>query len=538
MSTPSETPRRRRLAPPVPLPPDLGATTARAALDEASLAPEDRPADGCHDTDAARRLVASLGDDARFVPNLGWIWWDGKRWKTAMNDEEVDPDLIKQKSTDRAAAFTLDVRREIYAGEKANPRIAKAEALQSNRAIQAAASMAAHHPKMSLPFSELNTDDWALNTENGILDLRTGELRPHHREAYITRITRAKYDPEASHPALTRLLSNLDAKTPGVSDYLARCFGCALTGDVSVESIFMILGEGGSGKTTIADSFLNMLGGYGQKAEFSTFADSKNGKQSGSASPDLVRFAGSRFILASEGGQQTRLDAGKVKQLTGGETVAARAMYSNRYTTIRPTWKLFLISNFDPRTDSDDTGLHRRVTAMYFYAVPKDQVDPNLKHTLMVDPAARAALLAWAVRGCRDWQARGGGRAGLCPPDGVVASTTKYWESQDTMLQWWEELLERGAVLDEAAIEAKTVFNSEFYISSTEVFEHYARWCRRNGIQCWSLSRFNKYMLGKGMLNTRRFPVPGGKQIRVYLGLKRMDVNVDLRAVDEIGAQP
>jgi len=41
-------------------------------------------------------------------------------------------------------------------------------------------------------------------------------------------------------------------------------------------------------------------------------------------------------------------------------------------------------------------------------------------------------ILAWAVRGCIDWQHRGG----LDAPDEVLAARKTYREESDTVLQW------------------------------------------------------------------------------------------------------
>ena len=53
--------------------------------------------------------------------------------------------------------------------------------------------------------------------------------------------------------------------------------------------------------------------------------------------------------------------------------------------------------------------------------VPKARRDPKLKARLRSDPAERAAILAWAVRGCREWQ-----HDGLGPPPIVEAATQAY----------------------------------------------------------------------------------------------------------------
>lgn len=535
MSTPSDNPRpRKALRPPTAVPPNPAKGVVEA-LTLAALPADERPDDGCHDTDAARRLAKALIDKARYVPGLGWVWWDGCRWAAVDQAATANPGEIHQIAAEVAAEFTLQVRREPFVPRKGvttNPRISKAEGLQSANHIAAAVKMAQHHRSMPLQPARLNCDDWVLNVKNGTLDLRTGVLRPHNKEDYLTRMANVEYVPEARHQALDRLLATLESRSPGMADYLARCFGCALTGDASIESLFMILGEGGSGKTTIADSFGEMLGDYAVKTDFTTFTDSKFGKASGQAAPELLGFLGARYVLASEGSRRAALDAGKVKQLTGNETVTARTLYAAQYLTIRPTWKIFLVSNFDPRSDSDDTGLHRRIVAMTFLAVPQDQIDPGIKHALLNDPAAKSALLAWAVRGCLDWQGRGRGRPGLAIPESVNASTRQYWEAQDTMAPWWDELFERAAVADTQALENKTVSQSEYAVSTTELFGNYMNWCRRNSVPHKSVQKFAEAVRARGFFYVQARYGPEGRPTRIFKGIKRATVDVDLRMVD------
>ena len=62
--------------------------------------------------------------------------------------------------------------------------------------------------------------------------------------------------------------------------------------------------------------------------------------------------------------------------------------------------------------------------------IPKDEQDPHLLEKLRQE---HAGILAWAMRGCSDWQARGAGRQGLAAPQAVVRATGHYRESEDAL---------------------------------------------------------------------------------------------------------
>jgi putative DNA primase/helicase len=337
--------------------------------------------------------------------------------------------------------------------------------------------------------AHLDLDPMLLNVSNGTLDLRTGKLRPHDRADMLTKLAPVFYDPDARHPALDRYLLALCADIPDMADFLARCAGYALTGDASAESVFLIQGPGGNGKTTLLESLAAVLGDYAVKMEFSSLCASSRhaGRGAGSASPDIVKLRGSRLAYASEGDQSARLDAGVVKVLSGGETITARALYSEPIT-FPQTFKLWLVSNYDPRCDADDSGLWRRLVKVPFAAL-RGKPDPTLKTTLVNDAAARSALLAWAVRGCLEWQARGRGRGGLGIPEQVQAATAAYRSEQDTTGAWFAELLADVAVLDPNASTA-----------NRDLRGHYETWCAENGASALSLPRFSLFLAERGLI--------------------------------------
>jgi|GEM_PF-3136985 len=76
-----------------------------------------------------------------------------------------------------------------------------------------------------------------------------------------------------------------------MADFLARCLGVSLTGDASTETLFLLQGDGGSGKTTLTEATANVLGDYAVKMNFDSFCTSKSGRNPGGARADLMRFA-------------------------------------------------------------------------------------------------------------------------------------------------------------------------------------------------------------------------------------------------------
>jgi putative DNA primase/helicase len=107
-----------------------------------------------------------------------------------------------------------------------------------------------------------------------------------------------------------------------------------------------------------------------------------------------------------------------MKQLTGGDTLKARRLYQD-FFEITPTWKLFLAANHKPTIRGGDYAAWRRIKLVPFtVTIPDEEKDRNLPAKLR---AEWPGILAWAVRGCLDWQ-----KYGLGEPEAVRAATDAY----------------------------------------------------------------------------------------------------------------
>ena len=448
------------------------------------------------DLDASHRLVEAFHDEIRYCPELGWFSWNGKRW---VEGEEK----IIQRAKKTAREWTLRAL-DIKIESERKSAITKATTLESAGHIRGAVALAASDTRVLVPASAFDAHPWLLNVQNGTVDLRTGELLPHSRDHLLTKMARANYDPDAKHQALDRLLATISEASPDMPAFLSRCFGASLTADVSVESLFLIQGDGGAGKTTLTEGFSSMLGDYAAKLPFEALCLAKHGRSAEGATPSRLSLRGARFAFAAEGDQSARLDAGEVKMLTGGEAVTARGMYMKKPLTFLPTWKLWLISNYDPKCDSNDTGVWRRLVKLVFPVVPPEKRDPSIKHALIHDPLALAALLAWGVKGCLDWQQRGGGREGLAVPDDVLQATQAYRASQDTIGDWMADLLAEGAKKC-----------SESWTATNQLRNHYERWCQDSGTTALVGNRWSNALRQHGLTPNRKSEARGWQGIKM-----------------------
>src|SRR5262249_36891743 len=118
---------------------------------------------------------------------------------------------------------------------------------------------------------DLDQHPYLLNVANGTVDLRTGELRPHDPEQFLTKLADFEYDPGAQCPLFLNTLTRLMGGGPDASEvdveradrlisHLQKAFGYSATGGTAEKVVFVAHGGGNNGKTTILTTISRVLG--------------------------------------------------------------------------------------------------------------------------------------------------------------------------------------------------------------------------------------------------------------------------------------
>lgn len=421
------------------------------------------------DTGNAERLVARHGHELRYSDAYGsWIAWDGKVWK---------PDAFS------AIKYTKDTIRAIYteaAGASDDERQACARwALksESSRARNAMADLA--RSELLVTPDAMDSDPWALNVDNGIVDLRTGTLRPHDRAALLTKLAPVEFHADARHEVWDKFLERM-VPDPEVREFLQRAAGYSLTGDTTEEKLFFIHGPTASGKSTFIAALKAVMGNYSETCNFETFLESKGGS---GATTDLARLPGVRLAVSLEVDEGKKLAVALIKTVTGRDGISARHLYQKAFSYM-PAFKLWLVANDKPRANASDNALWRRILMVPFEeSLSIDEQDPTVKSTLMADPQAHQAILAWAVRGALLWR-----EEGLNPAIAIQKATSEYRKEQDTV----------GDFLDDCF-----VFGAGLTVSNPEVRTAYEKWSLANGERSMSAMALSIRLKHHGLTQDR-----------------------------------
>jgi putative DNA primase/helicase len=279
---------------------------------------------------------------------------------------------------------------------------------------------------------DLDADKWLLNVNNGVLDLKTGELLPHDHSRLITKLAPVDYDPKAECPRFKQFLGEVFPDGDNVIPFLQRLFGYCLTGETSEQKMAIAWGNGANGKSTLINILLDMLGDYGEMTPTETFMAKRNE----GIPNDIARLRGARMVLASEAQEGRRLNEPLVKQVTGQDKLTARFL-RQEFFSFTPSFKLVLLTNHKPLARGDDGALWRRIMLVPFTQKFEGAArDNSLPDKLR---AELPGILKWAVDGCLEWQ-----KNGLNPPTEVLQATAEYQNENDIMSLWMDECCVKG----------------------------------------------------------------------------------------------
>lgn len=359
----------------------------------------------------AERFGEHHADDLRYVAGVGWLSWDEKRWGSASKGEHIE----SGKKTVRAMyAEAAKCEEEGYRAALAD----WAASCESEKKLMAMLRLAQSDPQLAVVADELDANDYHLNCNNGIIDLRTLKLLPHDPKLLCTKLAPVTYDIRAECPTFLRFIDRIFASDQNLIAYVQRLFGNAITGDSSAQHLPILWGEGANGKSTLVGVIAHLLGDYAGIAPESLLTVGRNEHPT-----EMADLHGRRFMVASETDQNAKLHINRVKQLTGEVRIKARKMRQD-FFEFRRTHKLFMQTNNKPRVSEDTEATWRRLKLIPFSVIiPEPERDPHLIDKLI---AESSGILNWLLIGCKEWQTQGFGTA-----EAVADATRHYREESD-----------------------------------------------------------------------------------------------------------
>lgn len=256
-------------------------------------------------------------------------------------------------------------------------------------------------------------------------------------------ISNVVYDENAESPDFEKFVKEIFQGDMSLVNYLQRVLGYSLSGDTTAEQFWILYGKTTrNGKGTLCSTLEHLFGenagvepGYSATANPETFAAKQN-KDSRTASGDVARLAGVRFLSSSEPDHAMIFDTALLKTLTGGDTITARELYS-RETQYRPQFSLFFNSNYLPYINDESIFSSNRVNVIPFEKhFSEEERDLTLKARLK-SVANISGLFNWLLKGWELYQ-----KEGFNKPLGVNIATAAYRSRSDKVQAFIEECIE------------------------------------------------------------------------------------------------
>ncbi len=395
-----------------------------------------------NDIGNAKDFAASYACELRYCAAWEkWLIWDGTRWKI---DDEGRP--LKRAKEMVGRMFT-DVMETKQAQQLKH-------VCDSAKIARLRAMIDLAEPKLPIRIEALDQNGWILNCLNGVANLVTGELMPHDRTQGITKLCPTEFLPDERSPAWDQFLRDVFADDDLIQ-FVQRLFGYFLTGDVSEQKLALFYGTGANGKSTLINAFMDTIG---PDYTMQCLPDFLMEKKSEAHPTEKASLFGKRFVSCVETEASRKLAESTVKMLTGGEKIMARRMRED-FWEFNPTHKLVLCTNHRPIIAGTDHGIWRRLLLVPFMRrFDGDRRDKQLSEKLK---AERSGILAWAVRGCLEWQ-----RIGLDPPASVTGATEDYRSSEDIL----------GRFISDCCVPGKS-----FAVRFSHLYDRFEQWANDAG---------------------------------------------------------
>lgn len=396
---------------------------------------------------------------AIFVPGIGWFLWDGRIWRRDGTRQIVT--MVRDVLDDiRAQATRAD-------GPDRDRWAQWAHQSESMSRITAMLTVAETRPGLVVTADQLDSHEHLLCCPNGVVDLRDGSLVPHDPTLLMTRMTGARYDPEARSELLDEFHRTFQPDDE-VRDFIYRVIGSALWGKNRSRAWIIIIGGTTSGKGMWTSGVGAALGEYAVPVNSSVYRGTLDDRPR----PDLIAALNARLVVAEEASSSWDLHTDQIKRMTGGDSIVVRGMHSNTMVRRVPDFTPIIVTNDMPHIKGADMAVKRRLIALPFVrSLPPAAEDITKKPAFVSDQETLEALLAALVAGAV---------AGYDPnskPAAIEQMTAWTLEQVNNVAEFITHLREEGLLLEYVP----ETISADACVNTSTLHSIYVRWLREHG---------------------------------------------------------
>lgn len=292
-----------------------------------------------------------------------------------------------------------------------------------------------------------NNGKCLINCKNGIVDLTTGEIFEHSKDAHITQYCERVYDPSVVSPLWEKCLLDIFEGDQSLVDNFQLHIGYAAMGYPKEKAFFVLHGDSGdTGKSTVLETIKNVLGvDYAGEIPFSTIQIAEH-QDSGKPDSFLSKVKKAHIVTISETetreGRRAALNFEKVKTLSGADSIPIRDLYKPA-TSFIPKFTLIIALNNKPQiSDLKDSTWDRMRLFPFVHKFTGVEKDPDMGSKLLKEADG---IFNWIVQGAIKYT-----QLGSLPKHQKVVEAVREYRAEETPLEvWFEECTTVGKGLTE-----------------------------------------------------------------------------------------
>ena len=342
--------------------------------------------------------------------------------------------------------------------------------------------------------SELNTNPYIINVQNGLYDVLNDTLSEHTPDYLSTIQFKVNYNKETDCPLFKKFLKESMGGDMEQVGLIQEILGYLLIPVNSAQKCFVFVGEANAGKSVLLRVINEILLGpeYVSNISFQSLNDRFK----------VAELHGKLANIFADLPKKNITDNGIFKAIVGEDHLTAEKKNKDPFS-FQSTARLVFSCNDIPKNCGDRSeGFYRRLIIIRFnHRVPKDKRDPGLLEKFRTEADG---IFLFALEGLRR----------LIEKNYVFSETEtnadelqKYREQSDSVLSFIKDCCEQDIT---------------YCIGSTELFREYQEYCRECGMQVYSHKKFVQQAIDKFPLITRSINHRTNKRSLTGIKLKEL----------------
>lgn len=428
--------------------------------------------DGLNDINLGRMFATTFKDILRYnTTSKSWYYYNGKVW--CPDIEDMTAKSLAKLFVDEMLTYCdeeLELSDEAYKKIKSLTSMSKRNTIINDARCE-----------YTVKKEDFDTDIYLLNLQNGTMDLRTFEFRPHNADDMLSKICNANYEPNAKCELWENSVNEIMENDKDKIDYLQRVLGYCLTGDVRQEEFYIFYGKSSrNGKSTITETISHLLGGndgYAINVAEGTLSG-KRERSSTSPNGDIARLAGARLAVTNELPENMLFNSEMIKTLTGRDKITARQIYEKEIEFI-PQFKLIINTNHLPNITDDIVFESNRVHVIEFNKHFTDKEQNKMLKSILQEEENSKGILNWLLEGLKKYNDND-----ITPPQIVIDATVQFRKDCDKIGCFISECLE----------------NSGKNMTMKDLYDAYKKWATDNGFAYEGKRKFKAVLEKKNIL--------------------------------------